>query len=142
LFAVPLAFALAILAGCAQKPGDTPGGTPTSTGTPTTSTGTAAPPSSDCPMSLTVVATDNGKSLCVAKGGTVTFDLGPTQASASQPLDVSGTALTQGQAEGTYSATSTGTAVVTTERRNCPSPSPGQLSCHSIQLWKVTITVK
>ena len=93
-------------------------------------------------MTLDVLPADYGKTLCVSKGGTVTFDLGPGMSSATSPLDVSGTALTQGQAAGTYAATSAGTATVTTERPNCPSPTTGQLSCHSIQLWKVTIEVK
>jgi hypothetical protein len=125
------------LTGCAQKSADSPGGT-----NPGTTAPTAASPSSDCPLTLDVTLTDNGKTLCVGRGGTVTFDLGPEAASATSPLDVSGNALTQGQAEGTYAATNAGTATVTTERRNCPSPTPGTVSCHSIQLWKVTIQVK
>ena len=135
LLAVPLAMLIISLTGCAQRSTDGPGGT-----SPGGTTSTSS--SSGCPMTLDVTLTDSGKTLCVGKGGTVTFDLGPDAASASAPLDVSGTALTQGQAEGTYAATSTGTATVTTERRNCPSPIPGQMSCHSIQLWKVTIDVR
>lgn len=131
LLAAPLATLIVALAGCAQSssPGTGPG--------PGTTTG-----SSGCPISLLVTVADGGKTLCVTKGGTVTFDLGPEAASATSPLDVSGTALTQGAAEGTYSATEVGTATATTQRRNCPPPSPGQLGCHSIQLWKVTIEVK
>ncbi len=127
------------LSGCASGTG--PGSPTGSTPAPTASSAPGSD-SAACPQDLTVTASDSGKTLCVRKGGTVTFDLGPDMASASSPLDVSGTALTRGQAEGTYLATSTGTATVTTERRNCPSPSAGQLGCHSIQLWKVVIEVK
>jgi ABC-type Fe3+-hydroxamate transport system substrate-binding protein len=141
---------LAVASACAQQ-----GTQPGSGSAASPSSGVAAPsaPSSDtsgnagsdiCKTQLNVVAADANKTLCVAVGGTVTVDLGPGATSAAKPFDVSGDSLKAGAAEGTYSAVSTGTAVITAERRNCPKPSPGSgmVACNSIQLWKVTINVK
>jgi hypothetical protein len=137
--AVPLAvFAVAagILTGCAQQPAQP--------GSPSSHTTASTPPgSSDCPAQLNVAATDSGKTLCVTLGGTVAIDLGP-QATTTGQFDVAGTSLKPTGADGTYTAVSKGTTVITTERRNCPKPSPGSgmVACDSIELWKVTITVK
>jgi ABC-type Fe3+-hydroxamate transport system substrate-binding protein len=144
-FAVPLAIVAAVaLSGCAQQ-GTSPG-SGTSSSPPALSAPSSAPSSgsADCKSQLTIDVTDNGKTLCVAVGGTVTVDLGPNATSTDQPFDVTGTSLKAGSAEGTFAAVSPGTSVITTQRRNCPKPSPGSgmVACNSIQLWKVTVTVK
>jgi hypothetical protein len=138
--AVPLAvFAVTAgaLAGCAQQP--TQPGSPTSHVTSSTPAG-----SSDCPAQLNVTETDGGKTLCVTLGGTVTIDFGPQASSISGGFDLAGTSLAPASAQGTYSAVGKGSTILTTERRNCPKPSPGSgmVACNSIELWKVTITVK
>jgi hypothetical protein len=151
--AVPLAMLTLALAGlvtvsaCAQQGTQPSNSAPGAGSSPSASASPSASPSAGSPICktrLTVVASDGNKTLCVAVGGTVTIDLGPGATTAENPFDVSGDSLKQGAAEGTYSAVKPGTSVITAERRNCPKPSPGSgmVACNSIQLWKVTITVK
>jgi hypothetical protein len=136
-----LALALAA-AGCAngsrQQPG-TPSPTPVNT--------------SGCPTSLTIVPSDDAKTLCVAIGGKVSVDLSSPDGTRWLPIDVAGAGLSltatpsgtpsgsPGSQSAILSATSAGTAQVTSAHAACP-PNPGGVSCHSIVTWKVTVDVK
>jgi hypothetical protein len=117
----------------------------------------SAPPSggsgtSGCPRNLVIPSTDNSRTLCVAVGGTVTITATPDQAQGWMPFDNTGTALTAatstpaatGSAKvlAAYAAAAPGTSTISSSHRNCPSPAPGTVGCHSIALWKVTVTVK
>jgi len=150
--------ALAALAACntAGSTGSSPGASaPPIVTTPAPSgSGTAGSPSggSGCPKNLVVPSTDNARTFCVAVGGTVTITATPDQAQGWLPFDNTGTALTvaastpaaTGSAKvlAAFAATAPGTSTVSSSHRNCPSAAPGSVSCHSIALWKVTITVK
>jgi hypothetical protein len=150
--------ALAGLAACnsAASTGSSPGASaPPIVTTPAPSgSGTAGSPSggSGCPKNLVVPSIDNSRTFCVAVGGTVTITATPDQAQGWLPFDNTGTALAPaastpaatGSAKvlAAFTAASPGTSTVSSSHRNCPSPAPGGVSCHSIALWKVTITVK
>jgi hypothetical protein len=149
---------VAALAACnsAGSTGSSPGASaPPIVTTPAPSgSGTAGSPSggSGCPKDLVVPSTDNTRTFCVAVGGTVTITATPDQAQGWLPFDSTGTALTAAastpEATGSakvlaaFTATSPGTSTISSSHRNCPSAAPGSVSCHSIALWKVTITVK
>jgi len=123
------------------------------TGAPSGSAPTGAPSGSPgCPKNLVVPSTDNARTFCVAIGGTVTITATPDQAQGWLRFDNTGTALTMaastpaatGSAKvlAAFTATAPGTSTVSSSHRNCPSAAPGSVSCHSIALWTVTITVK
>jgi hypothetical protein len=105
-----------------------------------------------CPKNLVVQSADNSRTFCVAVGGTVTITATPDQAQGWLPFDNSGSALTPaastpsatGSAKvlAAFTAAAPGTSTVSSSHRSCPSPAPGSVSCHSISLWQVTITVK
>jgi hypothetical protein len=150
--------ALAGLAACntAGSTGSSPGASaPPIVTTPAPSgSGSAGSPSggSGCPKNLVIPSTDNARTFCVAVGGTVTITATPDQAQGWLPFDNTGTALAlaastpaaTGSAKvlAAFTAASPGTSMVSSSHRNCPPASPGGVSCHSIALWKVTITVK
>ncbi len=150
--------ALAGLAAC--NTGGSTGSSPGASAPPIVTTpapsgsGTAGSPSggSGCPKNLVVPSTDNSRTFCVAVGGTVTITATPDQAQGWLRFDSTGTALTMaastpaatGSAKvlAAFTATGPGTSTVSSSHRNCPPASPGGVSCHSIALWTVTITVK
>ncbi len=148
--------AVASLGACnaAGSTGSSPGASaPPIVTTPAPSgSGTAGSGGSGCPKNLVVPSTDNSRTFCVAVGGTVTITATPDQAQGWLPFDNTGTALTPaastpaatGSAKvlAAFTAASPGTSMVSSSHRNCPSAAPGGVSCHSIALWKVTITVK
>ncbi len=105
------------------------------------------PSASACPATLNVTVADQDKTLCVAANGKVMVDLGdekdrwlPIEADGSSLAVIPTFVATPGKAM--FNATKTGTAVITSSRSNCPSASPGTVSCHSIVAWKVTVDVK
>jgi len=115
-----------------------------------TTAGTPAPTHSPgCPTSITVTSTDSQKTLCVAVGGTVTVDLSSPNGSRWQAPETGGILQqvgTPGPAESggqrvTYTAKSAGTATILSSHAACPS-SPGTISCHALQAWRVTIDVR
>ena len=106
---------------------------------------------SACPAQLVVTPADISRTLCVAKGGTVTITAQPEQAQGWTPFHVSGAALATAASTpaptGTakvlaaFSAVAAGISTVASAHRNCPSNSTG-VACHSIVLWQVTVVVK
>jgi hypothetical protein len=140
--------ALLLLAACnsAARPGG--GGSTTPSGAPPTA------PSSDaagCPTQLTITAADNGRTACVALGGTVLLTSPTPQANAWAGPGVAGGALRPAQTTppvpaGTtvisaYTAVNPGTAILSAIYRNCP-PQTGAVSCNSIIAWSATVQVK
>ena len=132
--------------GANTPPATPPTATPPTTATPPgTGTGTA-----DCPRNLVVPTPDRARSFCVARGGTVTIVAPADQAQGWSPFDTSGNSLAVTTARppvsgsskilAVFKAVASGSSVVSSAHRNCP-PSGG-VSCNSIVIWQVTITVK
>lgn len=108
-------------------------------------------PVSTCPATVEALLDDNGKTVCVAPGGTLTVYL--ADGSVSQmwgPLKLTGNALAptdpthQFPAEttgGVFMATHRGTAVITSAHAACPPPAKGQVACMAIQAFSLTVNV-
>ncbi|MER6030424.1 hypothetical protein [Streptomyces sp. NPDC001851] len=142
-----LAATALLLAGCGSQSG-TDGG----------SAGKASPPASSAPGTggcaplVQLKAADNGRTVCVAKGGEVRLALDGTKSRPWKPVMASGTALKginagfvilPGQASAAYQAVARGTEKLTSSRPLCAQPTaPGQVSCKGIQEWTVTVNVK
>ncbi|MFI9806062.1 hypothetical protein ACIHEJ_17160 [Streptomyces sp. NPDC052301] len=140
-----LAAAALLLAGCGSQSGKDTG-----------SNGKVSPapssPSSSCAQLVELKAADNGRTVCVAKGGEVRLTLDGTKDRPWKPVMTSGTALQAinagfviqpGDATAAYRAVSTGTAKPTSSRPLCAQPTgSGQVSCKGIQEWTVTVNVK
>jgi hypothetical protein len=126
------------------------------TGAPSglSSAGASTTPSSlpGCPASLDVNNADNGKTVCVTRGGAVTVSLlgspgqdwAPLQVSPAQvltavPISRSGPADMTVSA---YTAAAAGMADLTSSRSACPPPAPGSVACHATQAFRVTVTVR
>ena len=142
-FALPVASAALLLLAACGSAARTGGGAG-----PTTAPSTDA---AGCPTQLTITAADNGRTTCVALGGTVLVTSPTAQASAWAGPGVAGGALRPAQttppvAAGTtvisaYTAVNPGTAMLSAIYRNCP-PQTGQVSCNSIIAWSATVQVK
>ena len=133
-----LAFAALGLAGCA-RPGTG------SSGGPASSSASQPVSAHGCASTVNVGVADDGRTVCVAPGGVVTLSLA---GKGWRAVSVTGTALTPKSASTTpdgevaaFNAGAAGSARLTTSRRNCPDPSPGQVSCMSIQAFSVTVTI-
>ncbi|MFJ8791156.1 hypothetical protein [Streptomyces sp. NPDC102462] len=122
---------------------------------PSSGPGTARPPSpaptaGGCATTAELTAADNGRSLCLARGGVVRITLDGTAERPWKPLTASGDALKPvnpgfvilpGDAVAAYEAVTPGTARLTSTRPLCPEPGPGKVSCLGLQNWSVTIRV-
>ncbi|MGW5325071.1 hypothetical protein [Streptomyces sp. NPDC004014] len=147
-----LAAAALLLAGCGSQSGggggdDTGGGSgrvsPSATGTP---------PSGGCVSHAELTAADDGRTLCLTKGGELRLTLDGSKDRPWKPVAESGTALEAinsgfviqpGDATAAYRAAAAGTAELTSSRPMCPEPTAaGQVSCEGVQEWKVTVTVR
>ncbi|MFE2074750.1 MULTISPECIES: hypothetical protein [Streptomyces] len=105
-----------------------------------------------CRNEVRLTAADNGRTVCVAKGGEVRLALTGTKDRPWKPVTVTGGALTAvnsgfvirpGDAEAAYRAVAPGTGKLTSSRPMCAQPTaPGQMACKGIQDWAVTVTVK
>jgi hypothetical protein len=113
--------------------------------------GTPAPPASGCQANLTVTANDNGATLCVHLGGTVTAELQGAPDQMWRPITLTGDALTAssvaappviGATTSRYTATNTGSAGMSSTRPACPPAKPGSVSCNSLQYFHVTVDVQ
>lgn len=145
-----------LLMGCGSQNGGTTAGSggtvsPSPTASPSGSpspTATAA----DCARHFELTAADNGRTLCVPKGGQVRLTLDGTKERPWKPLTVTGDALKAanpgivilpGDAVAAYDAVAPGTAKLSSSRPLCAeSPSPGQVSCKGIEEWTVTVQVR
>jgi hypothetical protein len=100
-----------------------------------------APSSGGCPPTLAVHSSDDGKSLCVALGGTV--DLDWTGLAEPEPKGDALQLVPVPMREQTdrYEAASRGVVTFTSARRAC-TPSPGQMACGALVAWTVTVEVR
>ncbi|MFG2885335.1 hypothetical protein ACGFYV_24095 [Streptomyces sp. NPDC048297] len=161
----PLALAAAalLLAGCGAQSGTT-GGSGSGSGTddsgkasPTPSASSASSassvsPSGGCVAHAELTAADNGRTLCLTRGGDLRLTLDGTRSRPWKPVMTSGTALEAinpgfvilpGDATAAYRAVQPGTAKLTSSRPLCPQPTaPGQVACQGIQEWTATVTVR
>ncbi len=99
---------------------------------------------------MTVTETDNGSTVCLAMGGTLTVTLHDAAGTRWQEVQAQGDALRTivgrgtlpvGVTGGFYSAVQAGTAVVDSSRPNCPQASGGAISCHSLLSFQVHVQV-
>jgi hypothetical protein len=144
----PLALAALtlLLAGCGTQAGGEGGD------------GSSAPPSppsptsspSACASTGELGAADNGRTVCVAVGGTVRVSLDGTRSRPWEPVTSggrglkaanSGVVLLPGDASAAFEAVSAGRARLSSSRPVC-AKEPGQISCDALQEWRVTVVVK
>ncbi|MGW4730396.1 hypothetical protein ACWEQC_14705 [Streptomyces shenzhenensis] len=129
--------------------------TPSAPGTPsgpdTAPATSPAPTAGGCATRAELTAADNGRSLCLVRGGVVRITLDGTEDRPWQPLTASGDVLKPvdpgfvilpGDAVAAYEAVAPGTARLTSSRPLCPEAGPGQVSCLGIQSWAVTVRVR
>ncbi|GHI07361.1 hypothetical protein AQI88_20755 [Streptomyces cellostaticus] len=143
---IALAAAALLLAGCGSQSGGDSG----SKGK--VSPSASAPSSgSGCAAQVELKVADNGRTVCLAKGGELRLTLDGTKTRPWKPVALSGTALEAinagfviqpGDATAAYKAVAAGTAKLTSSRPLCPPADPGQASCKGIQQWTVTVKVK
>jgi hypothetical protein len=117
----------------------------------TLSPGAPHPPATGCQANLTVTVTDNGATLCVHLGGTVTAELQGAPDQMWRPIALTGDALTAstgaappiiGATTSRYSAAKAGSAGMSSTRPACPPAKPGSVSCNSLQYFHVTVIVQ
>ncbi|MFI9251419.1 hypothetical protein [Streptomyces sp. NPDC053069] len=140
-----LAATALLLAGCGSQSGT--GGGSADKGAPS-----ASPTGAACAPLVQLKAADNGRTVCVTKGGEVRLTLDGTKSRPWKPVMADGTALKginagfviqPGQATAAYQAVAAGTVKLTSSRPLCAEPTaPGQVSCKGIQEWTVTVNVR
>jgi len=116
----------ASLAGCATPPA-TP--SPASAG------------STECPAKVTVEESSNGSSICLAVRGELTVQLAPQWANPETDNPGVLAHAPDSSATGVFIGLSTGQATVHTDRSACPSPKPGELSCHAREAFTLHVVV-
>ncbi|MEV6834182.1 hypothetical protein AB0N17_06625 [Streptomyces sp. NPDC051133] len=144
-----LAAAPLLLAGCGSQSG---GDTSSNGKVSPAPSGHSSHSSSACVSLAELKAADNGRTVCVAKGGEVRLTLDGTKDRPWKPVMTSGTGLQAinagfvlqpGDATAAYRAVSAGTTKLTSSRPLCAQPTgSGQVSCKGIQEWTVTVNVK
>ncbi|MPY35111.1 hypothetical protein FNH09_28870 [Streptomyces adustus] len=125
--------------------------TPSSASEPGTPSGTP-PASPACTSHMELTAADNGRAVCLTRGGQIRLTLDGTRERPWSPVTASGDALKAanpgiavlpGDAVAAYDAVTGGDAKLTSSRPMCPQHgSPGQMSCKSIEEWTVAVTVR
>ncbi|MFJ3643521.1 hypothetical protein ACIPRD_27735 [Streptomyces sp. NPDC090108] len=104
-----------------------------------------------CTGHVELTAADNGRTVCLTKGGELRLTLDGTRSRPWKPVAASGGALgavnagfavLPGDATAAYRAQAAGTTRLTSSRPLCARPTaPGQVSCKGIQDWTVTVRV-
>ncbi|WP_330458083.1 hypothetical protein OIB37_14960 [Streptomyces sp. NBC_00820] len=135
----------------APSPSSSSSSSPASPAAPSSS---ATPPSTGggCSGHAELTAADNGRTVCLTKGGELRLTLDGTKGRPWKPVAASGGALRAinggivllpGDATAAYQAAASGTAHLTSSRPLCAQPTaPGQVSCKGIQDWAVTVRVR
>ncbi|MDO0927521.1 hypothetical protein QQY24_19650 [Streptomyces sp. TG1A-8] len=147
-----LAVVALFLTGCGSRGGDGDtgaAGTVSPSPSPTRS-GTGAP-GTGCTAQAALRAADDGRTVCVGRGGEVRLTLDGTRERPWKPVAASGGALEAvnaglvlrpGDATAAYRAVAAGTVRLTSSRPLCAEPTaPGQVACKGIQEWTVTVRV-
>ncbi|WP_225831760.1 hypothetical protein [Streptomyces sp. NK08204] len=145
-----LAAAVLILTGCGSQSGGSAGSD--GKASPSASIRSPHPSAGGCVSRAELTAADNGRQVCLRKGGELRLTLDGTKERPWKPVAVSGTALEAinagfvirpGDATAAYRAVSAGKAELTSSRPLCAEPTaPGAVSCLGIRGWKVTVTVR
>ncbi|GGW35799.1 hypothetical protein GCM10010503_09460 [Streptomyces lucensis JCM 4490] len=145
-----LAATTLLLAGCGSQSGDDGGSDGKVSPAPTTRS--ANPSAGACEDHAELKAGDDGRTVCVTKGGEVRLTLDGTKARPWKPVAASGTALKAinpgfvilpGDATAAYQAVSPGTVKLSSSRPLCAEPTaPGKVSCKGIEEWTVTVRVR
>ncbi|WP_333777949.1 hypothetical protein [Streptomyces sp. IBSBF 3136] len=146
---VAIAAAAVLLAACGSQSGGDKGGAGSGKVSPSASAPSAG---GGCVPHVELTAGDDGRTVCVTKGGELRLTLDGTRARPWKPVRTSGSALRAinsgfviqpGDATAAYQAVAPGTAKLTSSRPLCAEPTaPGQVSCKGIQEWTVTVRVK
>ncbi|MEU5089698.1 hypothetical protein [Streptomyces sp. NPDC021356] len=147
------AAAALLLLGCGstQQDGKGTAGTAGTAGTGGTAGPTSAsqPSPPGCTAHADLTAADSGRTLCLTVGGYLRLTLDGTEERPWTPVKATGTALKgadagivilPGDALAAYTATTPGTARLTSSRPLCAT-APGRISCKGIQEWTVTVRV-
>ncbi|MEV0179608.1 hypothetical protein AB0I54_09955 [Streptomyces sp. NPDC050625] len=159
-----VAAATLLLMGCGSQGGGTTAGhggtvspSPTTTASPSGSPSPSGTPSptttaAGCARHFQLSAADNGRTICMPKGGQVRLTLDGTKERPWKPVTVTGDTLKAanpgivilpGDAVAAYDAVAPGTAKLSSSRPLCAeSPSPGRVSCKAIEEWTVTVQVR
>ncbi|KUO17007.1 hypothetical protein [Streptomyces dysideae] len=145
-----------LLAGCGTQAGsgggdgsDTVSPSPTES-SPSSPSSSPSPSSPGCTSVPELDAGDNGRTVCLAVGGTVRISLDGTQSRPWKPVTAdgsvleatnSGIVLLPGDASSAFEAVSAGTARLSSSRPLCAAET-GRVSCEGLQEWWVTVVVK
>ncbi|MFF3465657.1 hypothetical protein ACWCQN_15110 [Streptomyces sp. NPDC001984] len=147
------AAAVLLLMGCTTDGG---GGHASSGSTAVSSSPTPSashPSNGACTSAVMLNVDDNGRVLCLTRGGQVRISLDGTKERPWKPVAISGSGVLRpinagivimpGDVNVAYEAIASGTTTLTSSRPLCASPSsPGQVSCLGIQDWTVTVRVR
>lgn len=135
-----LAVAALLLAGCGTQTGGDSGDSVSPSPSPSPSGCTSVPE---------LHATDNGRTVCLAVGGTVRVALDGAKNRPWTPVTTegsgleatnSGIVLLPGDANAAFEAVSAGRTKLTSSRPLCATET-GKVSCKGIQEWSVTVVV-
>ncbi|MGW0879547.1 hypothetical protein [Streptomyces sp. NPDC002671] len=148
---IALAAAALLLTACGSQSGGGDSGSNDNV-SPSAPTRSPNPTAGACTSRLELTAADNGRTVCLVKGGELRLTLDGTKERPWKPVSLTGTALEAinaglvllpGDASAAYRAVAAGKAELTSSRPLCAEPTaPGQMSCKGIQEWKVTVTVR
>ncbi|MEU3985925.1 hypothetical protein AB0F77_38670 [Streptomyces sp. NPDC026672] len=132
--------------------------TPPASSTPPTSPASPTPPApstsggpAGCTEDVPLTAADNGRTVCLTRGGRVRIMLDGTKDRPWKQLAVrgdtlkainAGIVLLPGDVNAAYEGVAPGTETLTSSRPLCASPEPGHVSCLGIQDWSVTVRVE
>lgn len=148
------------LVGCAR--GGTPGSAPESGGSPPAGSAGAPPPAGSAPSpgssggtctaprsAVTVTEADNGATVCLSVGGSLTVFLRASADARWAPPEGDGTVLRPAPQRGVkvpldvtagfFTAAVAGEGSVTSSRPGCGSPPPGGAACLSLELFRVRV---
>lgn len=138
-----LVVAALLLAGCGTQTGG-------DTGDTVSPSQTVSPSPSDCASVPELHAADNGRTVCLAVGGTVRVALDGEKNRPWKPVTAEGTGLEAansgivllpGDANAAFEAVSAGTVRLASSRPLCATEE-GRVACQGIQEWWVTVVVK
>ncbi|MET8947770.1 hypothetical protein ABZX30_30585 [Streptomyces sp. NPDC004542] len=139
-----------------QTPTPTPTPPPTPSDSASQSTSPSNPPSApsspagSCTPRTQLDATDNGRTVCLARGQVLRLTLDGTKDRPWKPVAAEGGAvraanpgfvIQPGDAVAAFEGVTPGTARLTSSRPLCASR-PGQVSCKGIEGWTVTVEVR
>lgn len=146
-----LAVTTLLLAGCGSQGGGDTGSDGKVSPAPATRS-PKNPTAGACETRQELKAADDGRTVCVTRGGEVRLTLDGSRARPWKPVAASGTGLKginagfviqPGDATAAYQAVAAGTVRLSSSRPLCAEPTaPGQVSCKGIQEWTVTVRVR